>query len=173
MSQLEDAIAAKDVEAATRLAKKLNLDLAILGALQNQEFKLKDINSILEKFKPKDLIDLQNLDDALALLIKMSKINLKFLCGSSGSGGPAGDPEDEEEEEEDKGNSTSSSTSESAKKIANEIAKLTSLRAATSTGTGINFLLKEQIDSLTDAMSTNALNALGDEQARIKSYGRV
>jgi hypothetical protein len=171
MSQLEDAIAAKDVEAATRLAKKLNLDLAILGALQNQEFKLKDINSILEKFKPKDLIDLQNLNDALALLIKMSKINLKFLCGSSGSGGPAGDPEDEEEEEEDKGNSTSSSTSESAKKIANEIAKLTSLRAATSTGTGINFLLKEQIDSLTDAMSTNALNALGDEQARLRAMG--
>jgi hypothetical protein len=171
MSQLEDAIAAKDVEAATRLAKKLNLDLAILSALQNQEFKLKDINSILEKFKPKDLIDLQNLNDALALLIKMSKINLKFLCGSSGSGGPAGDPEDEEEEEEDKGNSTSSSTSESAKKIANEIAKLTSLRAATSTGTGINFLLKEQIDSLTDAMSTNALNALGDEQARLRAMG--
>jgi HPt (histidine-containing phosphotransfer) domain-containing protein len=43
MAQLEDAIAAQDVEAATRLAKKLNLDLAILGVLQNQEFKLKDI----------------------------------------------------------------------------------------------------------------------------------
>jgi hypothetical protein len=53
MSQLEDAIAAKDVEAATRLAKKLNLDLAILGALQNQEFKLKDINEILESLSLK------------------------------------------------------------------------------------------------------------------------
>ena len=169
MAQLEDAIAAQDVQAATRLARKLNLDLAILGALQGQEFKLKDINSILEKFKPKDLIDLQNLNDALALLIEMSKINLKFLCGSSSSDGPSGDPEDEEE---DKGNSTSSSTSESAKKIANEIAKLTSLRAATSTGTGINFLLKEQIDTLTNAMSTNALNALGDERARLRAMGQ-
>jgi hypothetical protein len=52
-----------------------------------------------------------------------------------------------------------------------QIATLTSLRAATSTGTGINFLLKEQIDTLTDAMSTNALNALGDEQARLRAMG--
>jgi hypothetical protein len=45
------------------------------------------------------------------------------------------------------------------------------LRLATSTGTGINFLLKEQIDTLTDALSTNALNALGDEQARLRAMG--
>ncbi len=38
MAELEEAIAAKDVEAATRLAKKLNIDLAILGALQGQEY---------------------------------------------------------------------------------------------------------------------------------------
>jgi hypothetical protein len=42
---------------------------------------------------------------------------------------------------------------------------------ATSTGTGINFLLKEHIDTLTDAISTNALNALGDEQARLRAMG--
>jgi hypothetical protein len=52
-----------------------------------------------------------------------------------------------------------------------QIATLTELRKATSTGTGINFLLKEQIDTLTDAMSTNALNALGDEQARLRAMG--
>jgi hypothetical protein len=74
MAELEDAIAAQDVEAATRLAKKLNLDLAILGALQGQQFKLQDINDILEKFKPKALIDLDNLDQALLLLAKMAEI---------------------------------------------------------------------------------------------------
>jgi hypothetical protein len=52
--------------------------------------------------------------------------------------------------------------------IPSQVSTLTNLRAATSTGTGINFLLKEQIDALTDAMSTNALNALGDEQARLR-----
>jgi hypothetical protein len=53
-----------------RLAKKLNLDLAILGALQNQEFKLKDIEKIYDKFMPKKLIDLDNLNQALELLGK-------------------------------------------------------------------------------------------------------
>jgi hypothetical protein len=57
--------------------------------------------------------------------------------------------------------------------IKNKLKLLTNLRKATSTGTGINFLLKEQIDTLTDAMSTNALNALGDEQARLESYGNL
>jgi hypothetical protein len=56
-------------------------------------------------------------------------------------------------------------------KIADEIDTLTSLRLTTSTGTGINVLLKEHIDTLTDAMSTNALNALGDEQARLRAMG--
>jgi len=76
MAQLEDAIAAKDVEAATRLAKKLNIDLAILGALQGQQFKLQDINDILEKFKPKQLIDIDNLDQALLLLGKMAGLKI-------------------------------------------------------------------------------------------------
>ena len=45
------------------------------------------------------------------------------------------------------------------------------MRKTTSTGTGINFLLKEHIDTLTDAISSNALNALGDEQARLRAMG--
>jgi hypothetical protein len=90
MSQLEDAIAAKDVEAATRLAKKLNLDLAILGALQNQEFKLQDINDILDKFKPKNLIDLQNLQEAYELLIKMAGLKISPLVPGAGAGAGAG-----------------------------------------------------------------------------------
>jgi hypothetical protein len=81
MSQLEDAIAAKDVEAATRLAKKLNLDLAILGALQNQEFKLKDIEKIINAMNPKKLIDIDNLEEALLLLGKMAGIKINANLG--------------------------------------------------------------------------------------------
>jgi len=161
MAELEEAIAAKDVEAATRLAKKLNLDLAILGALQGQEFKLQDINDILEKFKPKQLIDLDNLNQALLLLGKMAGLKINPNLGATPITPitsitpitpkvPAQVP---------------------ATNVAGQIATLTNLRAATSTGTGINFLLKEQIDTLTDAMSTNALNALGDEQARLRAMG--
>jgi len=78
MAQLEDAIAAKDVAAATRLAEKLNKELAILGALQGQQFKLKDIEKIIEGMQPKKLIDLKNLNDALEILGKMAglKINI-------------------------------------------------------------------------------------------------
>ena len=87
MAELEEAIAAKDVEAATRLAKKLNLDLAILGALQGQEFKLQDINDILEKFKPKALIDIQNLNEALALLMKMAGLKILPIVPGAATGG--------------------------------------------------------------------------------------
>ena len=77
MLKLEDAIAAKDVAKAESLVKALNLDLAILGALQKQEFKLQDINNILDKFEPKNLIHLQNLQDAYELLLKMQGITIK------------------------------------------------------------------------------------------------
>lgn len=193
MSQLEDAIAAKDVEAATRLAKKLNLDLAILGALQGQEFKLQDINDILDKFKPKQLIDLQNLNEALALLMKMAGLKISPLvpgagAGAGGGGGAVGGGGGGAGGGGASGGGASgggaggggftvqnpfnpASAATTTNKIADEIATLTSLRLATSTGTGINFLLKEQIDTLTDALSTNALNALGDEQARLRAMG--
>jgi hypothetical protein len=207
MAQLEDAIAAQDVEAATRLAKKLNTDLAILSVLQNQEFKLKDINEILDKFKSKDLINLKNLDDALLKLLEMTKLDLKFLCGTAlGTTTTTTGPKTTTQTVTKPNgscpsgmgiyqqifidgvlssetftacttpanvvpklfNTTSSSTSTA--KIAEEIATLSNLRSTTQKGTGINFLLKEQIDTLTDAMSTNALNALGDEQARLREF---
>jgi hypothetical protein len=74
--KLEDAIAAKDVEGATALAAKLNKDLMILGTLQGQALKLADINNILNSFKPKDLINLENLNQALALLAAMAGIRI-------------------------------------------------------------------------------------------------
>jgi hypothetical protein len=65
---LEDAIAAKDIKAIEAGTAKLNKDLAILGVLSGQEIKLRDIESILKDIVPKDLINLKNLDDALAKL---------------------------------------------------------------------------------------------------------
>jgi hypothetical protein len=65
---LEDAIAAKDIKAIEAGTAKLNKDLAILGALTNQEVKLRDIESILKDIVPKDLINIANLDEAIAKL---------------------------------------------------------------------------------------------------------
>jgi hypothetical protein len=92
---LEDAIAAKDEAAIIAATKKLNEDLKVLGALGLQNIKLQDIKSILESLKPKDLINLTNLEQALRLL---REINLASTGSSKiptsaslGSGIPAGD----------------------------------------------------------------------------------
>lgn len=55
--------------------------------------------------------------------------------------------------------------------IANQINTLTALRATTESGTAINFLLKEHIDTLSNATTLSSLNALGDEQARMRAMG--
>lgn len=65
---LEDAIAAGDQKAIEAATAKLNADMKILGSLQGQSVKLLDIKSILESLKPKDLINLDNLNEALRLL---------------------------------------------------------------------------------------------------------
>ena len=100
IAALEDAIASKDEAAITRATAKLNEDLKILGALSGQNIKLKDIQSILDSLKPKDLINLTNLDNALAKIREMlnllgqantaSKAKVP-TSGSLGSGIPAGD----------------------------------------------------------------------------------
>ena len=74
MLVLEDAIAAKDVEGATAAAKKLNTDIAILGTLSNQSLKLANIKTIIESILPKSLIDLANLDAAIAKIIEMNRL---------------------------------------------------------------------------------------------------
>jgi hypothetical protein len=58
-----------------------------------------------------------------------------------------------------------------AKAVAEQIDTLTSLRKSEEKGTAISFLLKEQIDTLTDSISTNSLNAFGDERARLRAMG--
>ena len=99
INNLEDAIASKDearIEAAT---KQLNEDLKILGTLQNQNIKLADIKSILDKIVPKDLINLANLDAAIAKLNAMSTMTgqpkisgaVTTTGGVQSSGIPIGD----------------------------------------------------------------------------------
>jgi hypothetical protein len=92
---LEDAIAAKDEAAIIAATAKLNADLKVLGTLGMQNVKLQDIKSILESLKPKDLINITNLENALRLL---REINLASTgstkiptSASLGSGIPAGD----------------------------------------------------------------------------------
>jgi hypothetical protein len=100
ISDLEDAIAAKDEAAITAATKRLNEDVKIFNALSGQNVKLQDIKSILEGLKPADLINLGNLDAALAKIREMldllSKANTESKAkiptsGSLGSGIPAGD----------------------------------------------------------------------------------
>jgi hypothetical protein len=79
MLDLEDAIADKDVERATNLSKQLNTELAILGTLTGQTYKLSEIDKILERFKPKDLINLDNLDAAIRKLLEIAGSQFDFL----------------------------------------------------------------------------------------------
>ncbi len=72
---LEDAIASKDEAAIIAATAKLNTDLKVLGTLGMQGVKLQDIKSILDSLKPKDLINIANLEQALALLAKINLTN--------------------------------------------------------------------------------------------------
>jgi hypothetical protein len=90
---LEDAIAAKDEQAIIAATAKLNADLKVLGALGMQNIKLQDIKSILDSLKPKDLINLTNLENALRLLREINLASKGSIptSASLGSGIPAGD----------------------------------------------------------------------------------
>ena len=74
MLELEDAIATKDEASIIAATKKLNADLGILGTLMKQDLKMQDIKSVLESLKPKDLINLGNLDAAIAKMIELNKL---------------------------------------------------------------------------------------------------
>jgi hypothetical protein len=97
---LEDAIAAKDEAAIIAATNKLNADLKVLGALTGQKITLSSIESILASLKPADLVNLTNLDAALAKIQQMlgllaqANAQAKASIPSSaslGSGIPAGD----------------------------------------------------------------------------------
>jgi hypothetical protein len=95
---LEDAIASGDIKAIESATKKLNEDLKILGVLNSQNLKLVDIKSILDSLMPRDLINLANLDAALAMLNAINSATGKKTVGTttaasttSSSGIPVGD----------------------------------------------------------------------------------
>ena len=83
---LEDAIASKDSAAIIAATNKLNEDLKILGVLTNQDLKLKDIKSTLEDIVPKDLIDIANLDEAIAKLKLIAEATAKATITSTATG---------------------------------------------------------------------------------------
>ena len=68
---LEDAIASKDEAAIIAATAKLNEDLKILGALTSQKYTMTQIESILANLKPKELIDQENLNEALRKIKSM------------------------------------------------------------------------------------------------------
>ena len=90
---LEDAIAAKDEAAIIAATAKLNADLKVLGTLGMQNVKLADIKSILDSLKPKDLINISNLEEALRLLAQIDLLSKAKVptSASLGSGIPKGD----------------------------------------------------------------------------------
>jgi len=78
MLALEDAISSGNVKQIELATAKLNRDVQILGTLGGQEHKLRDIKAVLESLAPKELINLDNLNSALAIL--------RTIASSSGNG---------------------------------------------------------------------------------------
>jgi hypothetical protein len=89
---LEDAIAAKDEAAITAATNKLNADLKVLGALTGQNVKMQDIKTILESLKPKDLINLANLDAAIAKMMELLRLQGTKPSVSGGAVGGSNTP---------------------------------------------------------------------------------
>jgi len=84
---LEEAIASKDEAAIVAATAKLNEDLKILGALTNQKTQMTAIESILKGLTPKDLINLNNLDEALRKIREMLDLLAKMNVTSGGKNG--------------------------------------------------------------------------------------
>jgi len=100
MYELEQAIQSGDIVAIENATKKLNEDLKILGVLTAQKATVYDIKSILDSLKPKDLVNLNNLDQAMAKIQEMLRLLAQAnaaakaaipTSASLGSGIPAGD----------------------------------------------------------------------------------
>jgi hypothetical protein len=144
---LEDAIAAKDEAAIIAATAKLNADLKVLSVLSGQNVKLQDIKSILDSLKPKDLINLANLDAAIAKMMELLRLQgTKTLVPTTpsavtgttvtGNGSNTGNP---------------------------ALDSLIDLRKTTESGTAINFLLKEHIDEII----ANSSSSMVDEQSQL------
>jgi hypothetical protein len=82
---LDEAIASGDVKAITAATDRLNADLKIFGALSNQKIKLTEIESILKGLAPRDLINIDNLNQALALLRQIGSGSAAGVSSAMGS----------------------------------------------------------------------------------------
>ena len=136
---LEDAIASKDEAAIIAATAKLNADLKVLSVLGMQNVKMEDIKSILDSLKPKDLINLANLDAAIAKLMQL--LGLMNTQTTSKSSAP----------------------SVISSKATGATASLVELRKNTVPGSPINFLLKEHIDRIIADSSAST----SDEQSQL------
>ena len=91
MLALEDAIALKDEAAIIAATKKLEKDLGVLNALTGQNTQMKAIESILAGLKPKELIDQENLNEALRkiklMLEELAKVKIPTVTTPSTVGG--------------------------------------------------------------------------------------
>jgi hypothetical protein len=85
MYDLEQAIASGDIKAIEAATAKLNADLKILDAMTGQKTAITAIETILSGLMPKDLINLQNLRDAIDLLTQIKVPS--FTSGGVGGGG--------------------------------------------------------------------------------------
>jgi len=142
INELEDAIAAKDEAAIIAATKKLNEDMKILGILGQQNVKLLDIKSILDSLLPKDLINLQNLKDAIALLGQIKVPGVTPPAGGGGGGGNRGG---------------------GVGGVNPAAASLIDLRATTTPGSPINVLLKEHIDEI---LSSSVMPEVDEQSQR-------
>jgi hypothetical protein len=87
---LDEAIASGDVNAITAATNRLNEDLKIFGALSNQKIKLTEIEDILKKLLPKDLINLDNLRQAITLLGQIGGTGTTAVSMGAAPVAPAG-----------------------------------------------------------------------------------
>ena len=91
---LEDAIASKDEAAIIAATAKLNEDLKVLNALTNQKTQMVAIESILKGLAPKDLINQENLNEALRkirlMLELLSQVKVPTITPPAGGGGGGG-----------------------------------------------------------------------------------
>jgi hypothetical protein len=138
---LEDAIASKDEASIIAATKKLNEDLKILGVLSGQNVKLQDIKSILDSLKPKDLINLANLDAAIAKMLELLRLQGTSTLVPT----------------------TPSTVSPVVTGNNAAVDSLIDLRKTTESGTAINFLLKEHIDEIIADSSSSMV----DEQSQL------
>ena len=84
MYDLEQAIASGDAKAIEAATAKLNKDVEILGQLTGQKATVQSIADILKGIQPKALIDIANLNQAIALL---KQIGTTVPTPAAGGGG--------------------------------------------------------------------------------------